>query len=91
MIKLLGFFDVIISIALFLSLLDLKWNILLIIFMIYLFLKGIIFIIISFDVASIIDIIVSVIILLMLFLNLPGVLVGIAAFLLLQKGIFSFF
>jgi hypothetical protein len=91
MIKLLGIFDILASVMLFLSLLNLKWSTLLIIFMIYLFLKGVIFTIMSFDIASIIDIFSSVIMLLLLFFAVPQALVVLAGVLLLQKGIFSLF
>jgi hypothetical protein len=91
MIKLMGFLDIIASALLFLSLFNLRWDTLFIIFMLYLFFKGVIFIISSFNFGSIIDIFASLIILLMLIANLPGVLIGLAGVLLFQKGVFSFF
>jgi len=91
MIKILGFIDIAASIILILSLFGLKWNILFIILMIYLFLKGIIFVLSSFDFASIIDVLSSVIILLTLFMDVPSFLIIISAALLFQKGVFSLF
>jgi len=89
MIKILGALDILASAVIFLSLLNLKWNILLIIFAVYLLIKGVVFIIASFDVACLIDIFSAIILALMIFITVPEALIILAGILLLQKGIFS--
>jgi len=91
MIKLLGIFDILASATLFLSLLNLKWNAVLVIFIIYLLVKGIVFILKSFDIASFIDIFSAAVMCFMLFFSIPQVLILLTAVLLAQKGILSLF
>ena len=55
---------------------------------IYLLIKGIAFVIIL-DFASLIDIICGIIIILTIFFNVPGLLIGAVILWLLQKGFFS--
>jgi len=55
---------------------------------IYLFVKGIAFVILL-DFASLIDIVCSIIIILTIFLGVPKLLIGLVIFWLAQKGFFS--
>jgi len=87
MIKLLGILDMAAAVTLFMAAFSIPFpkNIT-VIFSIYLLIKGILFI---RNIISAIDITGGIVLLLSLSIGLPGAVVIITAFLLLQKGIFS--
>jgi len=88
LIKILGAIDLIISLAIFSQ----SWGLdipktMVIVFATILFIKGLF--IITGDIASVLDWIVAIVLIIEIFYNLPAFILIIAGFLLLQKGFLS--
>lgn len=88
LVKILGGVDLAISLVLLLLCLRVEIpNMILIISVVILLVKGIS--IFTLDLASFFDVYAAILLILSIFFNVPVVLLGIAFFLVLQKGIFS--
>ncbi|MGB9707877.1 MAG: hypothetical protein ACPLXC_00925 [Candidatus Pacearchaeota archaeon] len=89
LVKIMGAFDLFVALILFILAMQAHiWSWLVILLILILAIKSLPFIL-SFCVASIIDIAVMVILLLSLFLSINAIILIIAAFAIAQKGVFS--
>ncbi|UZE93757.1 MAG: hypothetical protein IB618_03240 [Candidatus Pacearchaeota archaeon] len=89
LVKILGIFDLFVALILFLLALEVGIPLVLILIIIILLAVKSLPFILSFDIASIIDLFVAIFILINLIFGLPTILLIIAALAIGQKGVFS--
>jgi len=91
MIQIFGFLDIISAVILALVGFEIPIGIFLgLIFGLYLLIKGGIFLLHSFNIASLIDVLGGIILILGIFFNIPSVLLFLGAAAVFQKGVFTF-